>query len=186
MLIALFPIFIIIALFIKFDSEGPIIFSQKRLGKNMREFNILKFRTMIPNAEFVGTGLNSFSNDSRVTKVGKFLRDSSLDELPQLINILLGKMSFVGPRPPVSYHPFAPDKYPEHAKSRFEVRPGVTGWAQINGRNELNWDEKFRYDSYYVENLGLKIDIIIFIKTIFKVLKREGGYDIERNRSRDE
>lgn len=182
MLILLVPIMAIIALVIKLDSSGPVIFKQQRVGKHGKEFTIFKFRTMIVNAEKMGTGLDSFANDSRVTKIGKFLRKTSLDELPQLFNILIGDMSFVGPRPPVTYHPYKYEEYPPIPKRRFEVKPGVTGYAQINGRNELSWDEKFKFDLYYIENMSFWFDLKILVMTFFKVLKMEGSYDIEQNK----
>lgn len=182
MLIPVTPIMAITALVIKLDSAGPILFKQQRVGKNGKDFTILKFRTMIVNAEKMGTGLDSFANDNRVTKVGKFLRNTSLDELPQLFNILKGDMSFVGPRPPVTYHPYKYEDYPPEPKRRFEVKPGVTGYAQINGRNELSWEEKFKYDLFYIQNKCLWLDLKIFVLTIFKVLKMEGSYDIDQNK----
>lgn len=178
----LFPIIIITSIIIKLDSKGPIIFSQKRVGKDGQNFTIFKFRTMIVDAEKMGTGLDSYANDNRVTKVGKFLRNSSIDELPQLFNILIGNMSFVGPRPPVSYHPYKYEDYPKNAKRRFEVKPGVTGYAQINGRNELSWEEKFKYDLFYIDNKSLWFDIKIFVLTVFKVLKMEGSYDLKNKK----
>lgn len=181
LLIILSPIMAIIALIVKLDSPGPILFKQKRVGKDGKEFTILKFRTMVVNAERIGTGLDSYANDNRVTKVGKILRNTSLDELTQLFNIFRGNMSFVGPRPPVTYHPYKYNEYPPTAKRRFEVKPGVTGYAQINGRNELSWEEKFKYDLYYIENKSFLFDLKIFILTIFKVLKMEGSYDVEKN-----
>lgn len=179
MLIPVAPIMAITALVIKLDSAGPVLFKQQRVGKKGKHFTILKFRTMIVNAEKMGTGLDSFANDNRVTKVGKFLRNTSLDELPQLFNILKGDMSFVGPRPPVTYHPYKYEDYPPEPKRRFEVKPGVTGYAQINGRNELSWEEKFKYDLFYIQNKCFWLDLKIFVVTIFKVLKMEGSYDID-------
>lgn len=182
MLIPVAPIMAITALVIKLDSAGPVLFKQQRVGKNGKDFIILKFRTMVVNAEKMGTGLDSFANDRRVTKVGKFLRNTSLDELPQLFNILRGDMSFVGPRPPVTYHPYKYEDYPLEPKRRFEVKPGVTGYAQINGRNELSWEEKFKYDLFYIQNKCFWLDLKIFVLTIFKVLKMEGSYDKEQNK----
>jgi len=182
MLIPVAPIMVITALVIKLDSAGPVLFKQQRVGKNGKDFTILKFRTMVVNAEKMGTGLDSFANDRRVTKVGKFLRNTSLDELPQLFNILRGDMSFVGPRPPVTYHPYKYEDYPLEPKRRFEVKPGVTGYAQINGRNELSWEEKFKYDLFYIQNKCFWLDLKIFVLTIFKVLKMEGSYDMEQNK----
>lgn len=180
-LVLLSPIMIITSVLIRIDSKGPIIFKQQRVGKDGKHFTIYKFRTMVENAEKIGTGLDSYENDTRVTKIGKFLRNSSLDEFPQLFNILKGDMSFVGPRPPVTYHPYKYDDYPVDAKRRFEVRPGVTGYAQVNGRNELSWEEKFKYDLYYVDKVCLLLDLKIFILTIFKVIKMEGSYDLKQN-----
>lgn len=180
LLILLSPIMIITAVLIKIDSKGPIIFKQKRIGKNGKHFTIYKFRTMVENAEKMGTGLDSYENDFRVTKIGKILRNSSLDEFPQLFNILKGDMSFIGPRPPVTYHPYKYEDYPENIKRRFAVKPGVTGYAQINGRNELSWDEKFKYDLFYVDNISFILDFKILILTIFKVIKMEGSYDLKK------
>lgn len=181
MLILLAPIMIIISIIIKFDSNGPIIFKQERIGKDGVSFTIYKFRTMVVNAEKIGTGLDSYENDNRVTKVGKILRNTSLDEIPQIFNILKGDMSFIGPRPPVTYHPYEYAEYPEEIKKRFSVKPGVTGYAQINGRNELTWSEKFKYDLYYVDNISFILDFKILLLTILKVIKMEGSYDLRDN-----
>lgn len=134
---------------------------------------------MVINAESKGTGLDSYKNDSRVTKIGYFLRKTSLDELPQIFNILKGEMSFIGPRPPVIYHPYEYNDYPENIRKRFSLKPGVTGYAQINGRNNLSWNEKFVFDLYYVKNISIFFDIKIFFLTIVKVIKSEGSYDLE-------
>ncbi|MCK9478955.1 MAG: sugar transferase [Firmicutes bacterium] len=176
------PVMIIISILIKVDSKGAIFFKQQRIGKDGKHFDIYKFRTMVEDAEKVGTGLNSYKNDTRVTKVGEFLRTSSLDELPQLFNILKGEMSFIGPRPPVTYHPYKYSNYPLDAKIRFNVKPGVTGYAQINGRNSLSWEDKFKYDLYYVDNISFLLDLKIFILTVFKVIKMEGSYDLKHNK----
>jgi len=173
---------LVIALMVKLDSPGPILFKQKRIGKGGREFTILKFRTMVVNAETMGTGLESYEDDNRVTRTGRILRKASLDELPQLINILKGDMSFVGPRPPVTYHPYKYEDYPPNVKRRFEVKPGVTGYAQINGRNELSWEEKFKYDLFYVDNKSFWLDIKILALTVVKVLKMEGCYDVKNKK----
>jgi len=136
-LVILSPVFLVIALFIKMDSPGPVFFVQDRLGLRGRTFRIIKFRTMVVNAENIGDGLRVKSErDPRITKVGRILRATSLDELPQLINVLKGDMSLVGPRPPATYHPYdGYAKYPEWAKKRFEMRPGITGLAQVRLRN---------------------------------------------------
>lgn len=176
--IILCPFFLVIGLAIKIDSRGPIIFKQKRLGQFGREFNILKFRTMVVNSENMGTGVRIISeNDTRITKVGKFLRKTSLDELPQLINILLGQMSFVGPRPPVTYHPYKGiENYPEWIKERFVMKPGLTGMAQIKLRNSKGWDERFVLDVKYVHNFSLSLDVKILLATVSKLFGESNLY----------
>jgi len=173
------PILILISLLIKLDSKGPILFKQRRVGLNGKDFDIYKFRTMIVGAEKIGTGLDSYEGDPRVTKLGNFLRASSLDELPQLINIFIGDMSFIGPRPPTTYHPYIYDEYPEEQKKRFAIKPGVTGWAQVNGRNALNWDQKIELDLEYIKNRSLFLDLKILYLTLVKVLKNEDNYDVK-------
>lgn len=175
-LIILLPVFLIIGLAIKLDSKGPIFFKQERLGKDGEVFLIYKFRTMIDNAEKVGSGIYTSKTDPRITKVGAFLRRTSLDELPQLINVLKGEMSIVGPRPPVPYHPHRYENYPERQKQRFTVLPGITGYAQVNGRNNLTWDERIEYDIEYVENYSLLLDLKIIFKTIGYVFSSKSIY----------
>ena len=181
LLVLLSPIMIIIAILIKIDSKGSFIFKQNRLGKNGKHFTMFKFRTMLVNAEKMGTGLDSYKNDPRVTKIGRILRNTTFDELPQLFNIIKGNMSFVGPRPPVTYHPYKYRDYDPVNKRRFLVTPGVTGYAQIHGRNELPWNEKFKYDLYYIDNISFILDVKIFILSIFKVIKMEGSHDLKNN-----
>lgn len=171
------PIFLIISIIIKLDSSGPIFFKQERLGRNGEVFKIYKFRTMINNAEKIGSGLRIEKNDSRITKFGNYLRKTSLDELPQFINIIRGEMSFVGPRPPVVYHPYKIEEYTVHTKKRFEVKPGITGLAQVTGRNNLTWDERIEYDVMYVENFNFFYDIKLLFKTVYKVVKKEDIYN---------
>lgn len=158
-------------LIIKIDSPGPAIFKQERLGLNGKVFNIYKFRSMCQGAEKKGTGVYSLKGDPRVTKVGRFIRATSIDELPQLINILKGEMSFIGPRPTLTYHPWKLEEYTDEQIKRFKVRPGVTGLAQINGRKDIPWDERIIYDVNYVENLSFMLDLKILLKTIVKVFK---------------
>ncbi len=165
---------IMIALIIKIDSKGPVIFKQKRLTKNGKEFTLYKFRTMVNDAENMGSGLFSFSNDTRITKVGKFLRKTSLDELPQLLNIFTFKMSFVGPRPPVNYELGDYNGLSQKFKDRFRMSAGITGLAQISGRNELDWSLKVLKDNEYIEKfkkIGFILDIYIILMTIIKVFK---------------
>lgn len=171
--IILIPIFLIISILIKLTSKGPIFFKQERIGRNGKAFNMYKFRTMIVNAENIGDGIRVRSkNDPRITKIGKILRRTSLDELPQLINVIKGDMSLVGPRPPVTYHPYnGYNNYPENAKKRFIVRPGLTGLSQIKYRNGVSWDKRIEIDVKYTENISFLQDIKIILATIKIVFK---------------
>ena len=177
-LIILSPLLIVLSTAIKVSSEGPVFFKQERLGKNGKPFYIVKFRTMIVNAEHIGEGLRvSSENDPRITKAGKFLRATSLDELPQLFNVLGGSMSLVGPRPPVTYHPYdGIENYPEWAKKRFNMKPGITGLAQVTVRNSVTWDERIVVDNEYVDNFNVFFDIKILFMTVARVLKKEDVY----------
>lgn len=176
-IILLSPLYIIIALWIKLDSKGPVIFKQDRLGLYGKVFKIFKFRTMKVGAE--AGGVYEKKGDARVTRAGKLLRKTSLDELPQFMNVLLGNMSLIGPRPPLTYHPWSYEEYDTFQKKMFEVRPGVTGWAQVNGRKEVPWPKRIRLNVEYVENISLVLDIKIFFKTIFKVLKMEDNLNTD-------
>lgn len=160
---------LIIAIAIKCDSKGPVIFKQERVGKNGKVFKIYKFRSMCVGAEKTGSGVYSGKGDTRVTKVGKILRATSLDELPQFFNLLKGDMSLVGPRPPLTYHPWTWDKYTDEQKRMFEVRPGITGWAQVNGRKEVEWNKRIQLNVWYVDHVSLWLDIKILFKTVAKV-----------------
>ena len=173
LLLILSPLLLFISLLIKLDSKGEVLFRQTRIGLNAKTFEIYKFRSMCVGAENMGTGQYSFAGDPSVTKVGKILRATSLDELPQLINILKGDMSFIGPRPPLTYHPWELSEYTPEQLRMFEVRPGMTGWAQVNGRKEVEWHERIRLNVEYVDNCSFAFDIKIFFKTIFQVLKNE-------------
>lgn len=177
-LIVFSPILLIISIAIKLDSKGPILFKQQRLGLHGKYFDIYKFRTMIVNAENIGDGLSiKNENDNRITKVGKFLRKTSLDELPQLLNLLKMEMSLIGPRPPVVYHPYNGYKnYPDWTKKRFEARPGITGLAQIKVRNSATWNDRIKYDNDYVENITFINDVKIFFYTFKTILSREKIY----------
>lgn len=177
-LIILSPVFLIIALLIKLTSKGPIFFKQERLRKNGKAFKILKFRTMVINAENIGDGLRVKSeSDSRITKIGKILRKTSLDELPQLLNVLIGEMSLVGPRPPVAYHPYdGYQNYPGWAKKRFSMRPGITGLAQVTVRNSVTWDERIVVDNQYIDSFNIWVDIKILFMTLLKIFKSESIY----------
>jgi lipopolysaccharide/colanic/teichoic acid biosynthesis glycosyltransferase len=166
-IIILLPVFLLISLLIYFKLGSPIFFIQKRPGKNEEEFNLIKFRTMLDARNKEG---NLLSDEKRLTPFGEFLRSASLDEFPELINVLKGDMSLVGPRPLLKeYLPL----YSDYHARRHELRPGITGLAQINGRNTLNWEDKFDYDIEYIDNYSLLLDFKILFKTIFKVFKRE-------------
>ena len=172
-LICLSPLLLLLALAVKLDSKGPVFFRQERVGKDEKIFKIYKFRSMCVGAEQQGTGQYSFAGDPRVTRVGKLIRATSLDELPQLINIRKGEMSFVGPRPPLTYHPWPLEDYTPQQRRMFEVRPGISGWAQVNGRKEVEWHERIRLNVWYVDHCSLLLDIKIIFKTLFKVLRNE-------------
>lgn len=162
---------LIVALLIKLEEpKSPIFFKQDRPGKNARIFTLYKFRTMKVETEKDGETLSDFQ---RITKLGHYLRKMSIDELPQLINILKGEMSFIGPRPLlVQYLQY----YTPYQMRRHEVKPGITGWAQVNGRNEIDWEKKFNLDIYYIEHISFILDLKIFYMTIKNVLKSKGVY----------
>ena len=186
-LLVLSPVMLVVALLIKLESKGPIIFKQKRLGLHGKEFNIYKFRSMCVNAEKTGSGVYSGKNDARVTRVGKFIRATSLDELPQAINILVGSMSFIGPRPPLTYHPWPIGDYSKEQLHMFDVRPGITGWAQVNGRKEVEWHKRIQLNCWYVDNISFWLDIKILFMTILKVAinaDNENSYETVVNESK--
>ncbi len=171
-LVFLSPLLIMVALAIKITSPGDIFFKQQRLGMNMEIFWMYKFRSMIPNAQNIGPGMFVEKDDPRITPVGKFIRKTSIDELPQLFNVLRGEMSLVGPRPAPLHH-F--DKYDERQLKRFMVCPGVTGWAQVNGRVALYWPERIELDLWYVQNYSFWLDLKILLQTVLVVLSHRGG-----------
>ena len=159
---------LIIALAIKLDSPGPVLFKQERIGKNGKVFKILKFRSMCVGAE--KGGVYSDNKDTRVTRVGKILRATSLDELPQFFNVFFGQMSFIGPRPPLTYHPWPLEQYTDTQRRMFEVRPGITGWTQTHGRKDVEWHRRIELNVWYVDHLTFWLDIKILFLTVFKVL----------------
>lgn len=161
---------LIIALIIRIDSHGPAIFKQDRLGRGGKVFKFYKFRSMRLNAEHTGSGVYSGKGDPRVTKIGKILRATSLDELPQFINILKGEMSLIGPRPPLTYHPWPIEEYTKEQLRMFEVRPGMTGWAQVNGRKDVEWNRRIELNVWYVDHVSFGLDVKIFFMTIFKIV----------------
>ena len=161
---------LLVALIIRLDSRGPVLFKQERLGKNGKVFQMYKFRSMQMNAEYTGSGVYSGKGDPRVTRVGRILRATSIDELPQLVNILLGHMSFVGPRPPLTYHPWPLEEYTQEQRRMFEVRPGITGWAQVNGRKGVMWPKRIEMNVWYVDHVSVLLDLKILFLTVAKVL----------------
>ena len=170
----------IVALLIRLESPGPAIFRQERIGKDGKVFEFLKFRSMCVGAEHTGSGVYSGKDDARVTRLGRILRATSIDELPQLINILRGDMSLIGPRPPLTYHPWPYEEYTEQQKRMFEVRPGITGWAQINGRKGVEWHHRIELNVWYVDNVSFWLDVKIFFKTIGKVLRNSDNVNVEK------
>ncbi|MDR7857549.1 sugar transferase [Tissierella sp.] len=169
--ILLIPVFVLVGLIIKLDSSGTILYKQKRVGKNSKEFYIYKFRTMVSNADRIGP-TSTKSGDNRITKVGKILRKTSIDELPQLFNVLIGNMSIVGPRPDV---PGDMEIFPkEHIEKRLMTAPGITGLSQVNGRSHITLDRRMHYDEKYVDNQSLRMDISIIITTFSQIIKKEG------------
>jgi len=168
-LVILSPVFLIIAIAIKLDSKGPVLFKQERIGKGGKVFKIYKFRSMCVGAEHTGSGVYSGKGDARVTKVGRILRATSLDEIPQALNILKGDMSFIGPRPPLTYHPWPIEEYSEEQLRMFSVSPGITGWAQVNGRKAVEWNKRITLNVWYVDHLSMWLDIKIAFLTVFKV-----------------
>lgn len=171
--LVLSPFFWVLAIMIRLDSPGSVFFRQKRIGKGGQPFVALKFRSMVDKASTMGLGLNVAVDDSRITRVGRFLRNTSLDELPQLFNVILGDMSLVGPRPTL------PDQvaaYNGFQRRRLLVKPGITGWAQVNGRNAIPWEERIKLDVWYVENWSLSLDLAILLRTIKTWARQEGLY----------
>ena len=170
-LLLLWPLLLLVAILVKCDSKGPVLFRQERIGRGGRVFRILKFRSMVVNAEHTGSGVYSEKGDARVTRIGHFIRATSLDELPQIFNILRGDMALIGPRPPLTYHPWPIGEYTDEQRRMFDVRPGITGWAQVNGRKGVEWHKRIELNVWYVDHVSFFVDVKIFFMTIFKVLR---------------
>jgi len=182
-LVILLPLFLIIGISIRLESKGPVFFVHKRVGKNGKIFKMYKFRTMVQNAEelikqFTPEQMKEFKenfkleNDPRITKVGKFLRKTSLDELPQLINILKGELSIIGPRPVIGEEL---EKYEENKSKFLSVTPGLTGYWAANGRSNISYEQRMVMELYYIDNISWEMDLKVFLKTIISVLKKEGA-----------
>ena len=169
----------VVAIIIKLDSPGPAIFAQERIGRNGKVYWMYKFRSMKVGAEHTGSGVYSGKGDDRVTKVGRFLRASSIDEFPQLFNVIRGDMSLVGFRSPLTYHPWPWEEYTQEQKKMFSVRPGITGWAQVNGRRTVEWNRRIELNVWYAENVSLWLDIKILFLTVFKVLGTRDNLNTE-------
>ena len=171
------PVFVAIAIVIRVESRGPIILRQTRVGLGGEDFELLKFRTMVPDAHRLGTGWLIAEHDPRITRVGRFLRRWSLDELPQVFNVLRGDMSIVGPRPTLRYQV---DQYTPFQRRRLEVRPGITGWAQVLGRNRLTWPQRIELDVWYVDNRSVLLDIRLLLRTLPMLARPTGVYNDAR------
>ena len=183
-LIVLFPLLLVLAIAVKLDSKGPAIFKQERIGKDFKIYKMYKFRSMVVNAQNMGTGVYCFAGDPRITRVGGFLRKTSLDELPQLWNIVKGDMAFVGPRSPVVGHFPAYEELNGAYKRRFTVLPGITGLAQVKGRNELAWDEKVKYDNIYINKVkkyGILYDVKMWFLTVARVFSMKDVEESQEN-----
>jgi lipopolysaccharide/colanic/teichoic acid biosynthesis glycosyltransferase len=167
------PLLGLAMLAIRLESPGHAIYRQRRVGKDGRQFDLLKLRTMVDGAEGIGAGLAINENDPRITRVGALLRRVSLDELPNLLNVVRGEMSFVGPRPTI---PVQVEQYTERQLGRLRIRPGITGWAQVNGRAALPWSERIELDLYYIEHRSLALDLQILRRTVGIVLGGSGVY----------
>jgi lipopolysaccharide/colanic/teichoic acid biosynthesis glycosyltransferase len=176
LLVVTAPFLGLAALAIKLESRGPVFYRQRRVGKDGRPFELLKLRTMVPGAESMGAGIYVLEGDPRITRVGRMLRRFSLDELPNLVNVLNGDLAIVGPRPTVQEQV---DRYTERQRRRLEVKPGITGWAQVNGRTSLPWPERIELDVWYVEHRSLRLDLRILARTARLLATGRGLYSEE-------
>lgn len=173
-------LYLILAIAIKIDDpKGPVLFKQERLGKNGKVYWMYKFRSMKVGAEHMGSGVYSNDKDDRITRIGHFLRKTSLDEIPQLFNILKGDMSFVGFRSPLTYHPWKWEEYTDEQRKMFALKPGITGWAQVNGRKTVEWNRRIELNVWYAENVSFFLDIKIFFMTVFKVFANSDNENTE-------
>lgn len=172
-------LFLIIAVLIRIDDpSGPALFIQDRVGQYGRVYKMYKFRTMKVDAEHTGSGVYSDDNDPRVTRLGRFLRAASLDELPQLINLAKGDMALIGFRSPLTYHPWPWSEYTKEQKKMFLLKPGITGWAQVHGRRTVEWHDRIRMNNWYADHVSFFLDLRIFFMTIFKVIENKDNENI--------
>ena len=178
LLVLLSPLFLLIMLLICLETKGGPFFTQQRIGRNEKVFSILKFRSMAVNSEHTGSGVYSDDTDPRVTRMGRILRKCSLDELPQFINIIKGDISFIGPRPPLTYHPWPIEQYTPLQRKMFTVRPGITGWAQVNGRRAIDWNQRIRYNNWYIDHLSFALDCKIVWMTVKTVIANDNNENI--------
>jgi lipopolysaccharide/colanic/teichoic acid biosynthesis glycosyltransferase len=173
MLVVAAPLILLAAIAIRLESRGPALFRQRRVGLHGRPLDLWKLRTMVSGAEAMGAGIYVLEGDPRITRIGRLLRRYSLDELPNLVNVLRGEMAIVGPRPTVQEQV---DRYTERQRRRLEVKPGITGWAQVNGRASLPWPERIELDVWYVDNRSLALDVRILLRTARLLLTGRGLY----------
>jgi lipopolysaccharide/colanic/teichoic acid biosynthesis glycosyltransferase len=173
LLVVATPILVLAAVAIRLESRGPIVYRQRRVGRDGEPFDLWKLRTMVSGAEAMGAGIYVLEGDPRITRAGRLLRRFSLDELPNLVNVLRGEMAVVGPRPTVQEQV---DRYTERQRRRLEVKPGITGWAQVNGRTSLPWPERIELDVWYVDNRSLRLDLRILLRTARMLLTGRGLY----------
>ena len=178
-LLLLWPVMLLMAAAIYIEDPGPVLFRQRRLGLGGEEFTMLKFRTMKQNSEHTGSGVYSGKDDPRVLKTGKVFRAASLDELIQAVHLVSGKMSLIGPRPPLTYHPWPIGEYTKEQLHMFDVRPGITGWAQVNGRKGVEWNRRIELSCWYADHVSFALDVKIFFLTIFQVLGNKDNVNTE-------
>jgi lipopolysaccharide/colanic/teichoic acid biosynthesis glycosyltransferase len=177
------PLLAICALAIKLDSRGPVFYRQRRVGRDGVRFELIKLRTMVVDAEHSGAGLYIEDGDTRITRSGRLLRRFSLDELPNLLNVLRGELAVVGPRPTVQVQV---DRYTPRQRRRLEVKPGITGWAQVNGRTSLSWPERIELDVWYVDNRSLRLDLRILVRTVRMLVTGHGLYSSDLKQGWDD
>ena len=167
------PVLLAAIVAIRLESPGHPIYRQRRIGRDGRPFDVMKLRTMVDGAEKMGAGLAVDEGDARITRIGAFLRRTSIDELPNLVNVLRGEMAIIGPRPTV---PVQVEQYTDRQRGRLAIRPGITGWAQVNGRATLPWDERIELDLWYIEHRSLRLDLQILTRTVLMVFGGDGLY----------